>query len=106
LQIKPNGVDVITASKVCFGIGMFNYMVSMIPPLFRWIIELLGFDGNRDVALKELNRTATELLPSPRATWAKMALIGLQWFFLEVEFYLLCSSFLFFLLNFPSAAKR
>ena len=36
------------------GIGSYHFIVSLVPPSIKWLIEALGFQGNREFALKSL----------------------------------------------------
>jgi len=42
-----------------FGIGIFHFIVSLIPPQFLWLAKLLGFEGQRDKAIQELENCST-----------------------------------------------
>ncbi len=42
------------------GLGMFNYFVSRIPSSFRWMIKIMGFNGDRQKGLEQLERAATK----------------------------------------------
>jgi len=41
-----------------WGIGAFQFIVSLVPPQFSFLIKMLGFEGKRDVALKALETTS------------------------------------------------
>ncbi|MDP2208381.1 MAG: DUF3808 domain-containing protein [Bacteroidota bacterium] len=42
------------------GLGMFNYFVSRIPSSFRWMIKIMGFNGDRQKGLEQLERAAAK----------------------------------------------
>eukprot|EP01095_Lingulamoeba_sp_RSL-Kostka_P002844 TRINITY_DN1375_c1_g1_i1.p1 TRINITY_DN1375_c1_g1~~TRINITY_DN1375_c1_g1_i1.p1 ORF type:complete len:631 (-),score=223.17 TRINITY_DN1375_c1_g1_i1:81-1973(-) len=67
-------------SRLKFGVGLFNYFVSMLPVALKWLVELIGFEGNRDIALEILGE-CTEIDPSPRCTWAKSIVVGTKYYF-------------------------
>jgi hypothetical protein len=54
----PGGVSAWVRCLVDFGIGMFNLIVSLLPPTYLSIAELAGFAGSRAEALALLNRSS------------------------------------------------
>ncbi len=42
------------------GLGMFNYFISRIPSSFRWLVKMIGFDGDRQKGLEQLERAAAK----------------------------------------------
>jgi tetratricopeptide (TPR) repeat protein len=52
------------------GLGMFNYFVSRIPSSFRWMIKIMGFGGDRQKGLEELERAAANgIYANNEAKW-------------------------------------
>lgn len=80
-EALPTGyVERALASRVLFGVGLFQFGGSLLPPTFLWIAEALGFQGDRKLALSALktaagNRQCTRWLP------ANMLLAGYAWYF-------------------------
>lgn len=52
LEIDPKNYDAM------MGVGLFNYYLSKIPKAFRWIATAIGFDADRELGLRMLERTA------------------------------------------------
>jgi tetratricopeptide (TPR) repeat protein len=44
------------SGSIYFGIGFFNFLVSLVPPSLQFIVKLLGFEGDRTAALGQLTR--------------------------------------------------
>jgi len=40
------------------GLGIFNYMISRIPTSFRWVVNIVGFEGDKEKGLAYLKRTS------------------------------------------------
>eukprot|EP01100_Stratorugosa_tubuloviscum_P001106 TRINITY_DN1246_c1_g2_i2.p1 TRINITY_DN1246_c1_g2~~TRINITY_DN1246_c1_g2_i2.p1 ORF type:complete len:420 (-),score=151.28 TRINITY_DN1246_c1_g2_i2:112-1371(-) len=71
-------------TQLSFGLGAFNYLVSTLPPMFKWIVELLGFEGNSQYGCEKLLEASSfDLKSIPRAVWGCIASVGLRWFFLD-----------------------
>ncbi|MDI6804652.1 MAG: DUF3808 domain-containing protein [Bacteroidota bacterium] len=52
------------------GLGMFNYFVSRIPSSFRWMIKIMGFNGDRQKGLEQLERAAAKgIYANNEAKW-------------------------------------
>jgi tetratricopeptide (TPR) repeat protein len=68
---------------VNFGIGMFHFLVSFVPPALGWLVKLLGFEANREHAGVELERAANS--KCHKSIEAKMLLIALKYFFNDEE---------------------
>lgn len=50
LELDPNYED------NYLGLGIFTYMVGRIPNSYRWIVKIIGFDGDRDLGLSYMKR--------------------------------------------------
>eukprot|EP01104_Vermistella_antarctica_P016797 TRINITY_DN5803_c0_g1_i1.p1 TRINITY_DN5803_c0_g1~~TRINITY_DN5803_c0_g1_i1.p1 ORF type:complete len:658 (-),score=120.23 TRINITY_DN5803_c0_g1_i1:29-2002(-) len=48
---------------ITFGVGGFQFGLSMIPPTFVWVAEMLGFTANRDAGLRHLKRCSERKSP-------------------------------------------
>ncbi|XP_077990373.1 tetratricopeptide repeat protein 39C-like [Glandiceps talaboti] len=60
---------------VCFGYGLFQLCISMMPPNLLKLVNLLGFQGDRNVGLKCLDESShSEDMKAPLAT------LGLLWY--------------------------
>ncbi|KAF9512122.1 hypothetical protein BS47DRAFT_1345927 [Hydnum rufescens UP504] len=54
-KIVPDGpVDRLILSGTAFGFGLFNLVFSMLPPKIRSVVGILGFQGDRRLALQAL----------------------------------------------------
>jgi hypothetical protein len=53
-------IDQDYSTGVLLGIGTFNMMFSLLPPRVMKCFELLGFSGDRDFGLQQLNRGARQ----------------------------------------------
>ncbi len=52
------------------GLGMFNYFVSRIPSSFRWMVKIMGFAGDRQKGLEQLERAAAKgIYANNEAKW-------------------------------------
>lgn len=40
---------------VNFGVGFFNFLVSLVPPSLQFLVKLLGFEGDRAAALEQFS---------------------------------------------------
>ena len=69
--------------RVFLGVAIFNYFVSKLPPVLRWVVELLGFEGNRDRAINTFEVVCD--LETPQQPLAKLLMISLKWFFFEEQ---------------------
>jgi hypothetical protein len=47
-------VDQSTLGLIAFGVGTFQFAVSMVPPAFKWIVEMIGYRGDRELAVQRL----------------------------------------------------
>ncbi|XP_022308818.2 tetratricopeptide repeat protein 39C-like isoform X2 [Crassostrea virginica] len=60
---------------VCFGYGTFQICISMVPPKILKLIELFGFEGDRDAGLAALDYSShSKDMKAPLAT------LGLLWY--------------------------
>jgi tetratricopeptide (TPR) repeat protein len=41
---------------IYFGMGFFNFLVSLVPPTLQFLVKLLGFEGDRAAAITQLTR--------------------------------------------------
>lgn len=39
-----------------FGLGFFNFLVSLIPPAYQFLVKMLGFEGDRQAAIVQLTK--------------------------------------------------
>lgn len=66
-----------------FGLGTFHFFVSIMPPHLMWIIKLLGFEPNKELALQELTQCReSECIKSIEAS---LVLYGIRRYFTEEE---------------------
>jgi len=42
---------------VCFGRGVFHFVLSMLPSVFQWFLAVIGVDADRPMSLRELKRS-------------------------------------------------
>ena len=55
LQERSNfASDLEVTGCVNFGVGFFNFLVSLVPPSLQFLVKLLGFEGDRAAALSQL----------------------------------------------------
>lgn len=60
---------------VSFGYGVFQLVISMVPPKVLKLIEFLGFEGDRDVGLQALHTSSNSRdMRAPLATYVYMYL--------------------------------
>lgn len=74
----------ILASRLFFGQGMFKYMVSMLPRALQWVVEIIGFEGDKEGGINSLI-LATSVQPSPRVTHAMAILAVVRFFFFDEQ---------------------
>jgi len=48
LENKEEDVDNEYLHDVLFGVGLFNFIISLIPPAFTFFVEAIGFKGDRE----------------------------------------------------------
>lgn len=70
-------------SNINFGVGLFHFMVSVVPKQFLWLVEGIGFKADRKLALNEL--TIASNFVGTRTITAKLILIALHSFFFGDE---------------------
>lgn len=68
---------------IAFGLGLFNFLVSLVPPSLSFIVKLLGFEGDRQAALTQLTH-AKESRGCKRIE-ATLGLFGLRRYFTDEE---------------------
>jgi len=66
-----------------FGMGLFHFGASLIPPAFQWIAKIIGFSGDRDLAMEELEFAMNS--GCPKDVEASLLIVGLKKFFFEKE---------------------
>jgi len=54
LEVDPKNYD------AQMGVGLFNYFLSRMPKAFRWVATAIGFDADRELGLRMLERTAAK----------------------------------------------
>ncbi|EGG14918.1 hypothetical protein DFA_10791 [Cavenderia fasciculata] len=64
-----------------YGVGFFHFLVSVVPPQYIWLVEGIGFKGNRMEGLKEIQLSSDS--NGIRSNMAKIAIILLNVFFFE-----------------------
>ncbi|KAK5575436.1 hypothetical protein RB653_006569 [Dictyostelium firmibasis] len=65
-----------------YGVGIFHFLVSVVPPQYMWLIEGIGFKGNRMEGLKEI-KASSDSHNGIRTIMSKVALVLLHVFFFE-----------------------
>lgn len=68
---------------ICFGLGLFNFLVSLVPPSLSFIIKLLGFEGDRQAALTQLAHSKDSR--GCKRIEATLGLFGLRRYFTDEE---------------------
>eukprot|EP01108_Squamamoeba_japonica_P006648 TRINITY_DN542_c0_g1_i6.p1 TRINITY_DN542_c0_g1~~TRINITY_DN542_c0_g1_i6.p1 ORF type:complete len:655 (+),score=239.90 TRINITY_DN542_c0_g1_i6:45-1967(+) len=53
---------------ISFGVGTFQFAVSLVPPSLRWFIELIGFAGDREIAENNLVQARRSVVVGREAT--------------------------------------
>mmetsp|Transcript_8860 Transcript_8860/g.27449 ORF Transcript_8860/g.27449 Transcript_8860/m.27449 type:complete len:617 (-) Transcript_8860:29-1879(-) len=74
--------DAFLEGALRWGVGAFYFGVSQTPPTFKWIVSALGFVGNRDDGIRELELSMN--LPSPRAPLSALV-VGMIYSFYDDE---------------------
>ncbi|EGC33092.1 hypothetical protein DICPUDRAFT_81103 [Dictyostelium purpureum] len=69
-------------SLAYYGVGIFHFLVSVVPPQYMWLIEGIGFKGNRMEGLKEIKQSS-ESPNGIRSNMSKVTLVLLHVFFFE-----------------------
>eukprot|EP00271_Cylindrocystis_brebissonii_P021682 TRINITY_DN789_c0_g1_i1.p1 TRINITY_DN789_c0_g1~~TRINITY_DN789_c0_g1_i1.p1 ORF type:complete len:657 (+),score=97.80 TRINITY_DN789_c0_g1_i1:1080-3050(+) len=46
----------VVMADILYGVGGFHFFVSMVPASFKWVVESLGFRGEREVGRRELQK--------------------------------------------------
>jgi len=59
------------------GLGVYNYMISMIPRKLQWLTSILGYSGNREEGKRQLETAASK--GTYTSTEAKFYLTLLSW---------------------------
>jgi len=63
--------------SVDFGMGLFHFLVSAVPKAYRWLIEGIGFKGDRPTSLQELKRS----MSVPNGFRAPLAALTIAWIY-------------------------
>lgn len=66
-----------------FGLGLFNFLVSLVPPSLSFIVKMLGFEGDRQAALTQLTHSRESL--GCKRIEATLGLFGLRRYFTDEE---------------------
>lgn len=82
-QTLANGCDEIdagTRALLAFGVGAFQFAISIVPPSLAWLVELVGFGrADRAVAVERLHEARSGLL----AREATLVLVATKMFFFD-----------------------
>lgn len=78
-QESPESVPPALQCIVDFGVGMFNLVVSLLPPTYVMIAQLAGFSGDRGQAIMLLNRSASSL-----QYWSPVSCLLLLYFYTQL----------------------
>lgn len=79
---EPRGGNV--TGRAAFGVGLYNYAISALPPTLKWVIELIGFQGDRKIAIDALDRCAVNM-NCPVWMFASSVLVGARFFFDDAQ---------------------
>jgi tetratricopeptide (TPR) repeat protein len=77
----PNDTKV--TGLVNFGIGLFHFGLSLVPPTYVWMTKALGFEADRDNAVLALRQSLDS--QGPKSVEAAMLLVVIYQFFLDAE---------------------
>ncbi|EFA85319.1 hypothetical protein PPL_02320 [Heterostelium album PN500] len=69
-------------SLAYYGVGIFHFLVSVVPPQYVWLVEGIGFKANRMEGLKEIKLSA-DVTTGIRSVMAKCCYTLLYAFFFE-----------------------
>ncbi|KYQ90267.1 hypothetical protein DLAC_08870 [Tieghemostelium lacteum] len=64
-----------------YGVGIFHFLVSVVPPQYMWLVEGIGFKGNRMEGLNEIKLGASS--NGIRSILSNISLILIHVFFFE-----------------------
>jgi hypothetical protein len=78
-QESPDSVPLALQCIVDFGVGMFNLVVSLLPPTYVMIAQLAGFSGDRGQAVMLLNRSAGSM-----QYWSPVSCLLLLYFYTQL----------------------
>ena len=78
-QESPDSVPLALQCIVDFGVGMFNLVVSLLPPTYVMIAQLAGFSGDRGQAIMLLNRSAGSM-----QYWSPVSCLLLLYFYTQL----------------------
>ncbi|GAM26636.1 hypothetical protein SAMD00019534_098110, partial [Acytostelium subglobosum LB1] len=70
------------ASSAFYGVGIFHFLVSAVPPQYVWLVEGIGFKANRMEGVRELKYSA-DLVVGIRSTLSKCFFTMIYAFFFE-----------------------
>eukprot|EP01128_Nolandella_sp_AFSM9_P011211 TRINITY_DN792_c0_g1_i2.p1 TRINITY_DN792_c0_g1~~TRINITY_DN792_c0_g1_i2.p1 ORF type:complete len:593 (+),score=152.94 TRINITY_DN792_c0_g1_i2:419-2197(+) len=72
-------------SEVLFGFGVFQFIVSLVPPAYKWMVEAMGFTGDRKLGFEKLILSAKGTALA--SVLSRLAVIGIDQLYLdEVEY--------------------
>jgi len=75
-------VDPALLGMIDFGVGIYHFIISLVPPSLQIITTIAGFEADRDKAFEEFGRTISSgCVWSPLATLIRIALK--HFFFLD-----------------------
>eukprot|EP01083_Nonionella_stella_P174755 606677_1 len=63
------------------GVGVFHFAVSLIPPSFAWLAEVIGFESDRELGIAELEKAQN--MAGPLSPLALLMLLTVQVSFFE-----------------------
>ena len=67
------------SSSIDFGMSIFHFPLSVVPRHFQWLVEGIGFKGDRPLAMKEIESVMSS--NEFRAPLAAMLMSWVQGFF-------------------------
>ena len=82
--IKKFGEESITKEKrgfIAFAFGFYHFTMSLVPPRFAWLIKLLGFKGDRDFAISQLDIACN--FRNIKTEESELLVCAMKWFFTD-----------------------
>jgi hypothetical protein len=67
--------------NLLFGVGMYHFMVSLVPPALQFLVSAVGFEGDRRKGMQEMQFALDS--GGTRAAHANLFLIVITWFFFD-----------------------
>eukprot|EP01129_Flabellula_baltica_P008704 TRINITY_DN3491_c0_g1_i1.p1 TRINITY_DN3491_c0_g1~~TRINITY_DN3491_c0_g1_i1.p1 ORF type:complete len:381 (-),score=59.03 TRINITY_DN3491_c0_g1_i1:664-1806(-) len=83
LEEKGYSLDIKTDGAIKFFLGIFHFGVSMIPPAFKWVGKVIGFKGDRSLALQEIQYAVDS--KTSLFVEARLLLVALNYYFFDNE---------------------